>query len=158
MVLHCIQGAKGAASDTASSGSPPPSLKGWLEGPAAKTGRGASDTLGDPCCASFRCCGIITPDCCHSFGFRFSLRMFSSFNPFFNTRQTVVLDSVNLILTDFSDCVFRGWAGTDPEPTRCLLHMCSLLRRPVRGEPPVLLMENLHDHHQETQTVLKRSS
>lgn len=156
VVSRCVQEVKVAASDTASSGSLPQSLKVWQEGRAAKTGRGASDTLEDPSCASFRCCGALTPDCCPDF--RLSLRMSLSFNVFgiFYARQIVFLDSVNLI--DRIWWVFCGWAGTDPEPTRCVLHLRSLLRRPVRGESPVLLMENLQDHHQETQTVLKRSS
>lgn len=156
MVLGCFQEVKVAASDTASSGSLPRSLKVWQEGRAAKIGRGASDTLGDPCCASFRCC-----DCCHSSDFRFSLRMFSSFN-LFTIKKSVYLDSVNLILTEFDAFSVGGWvggrAGTDPEPTRCLLHLRSLLRRPVRGESPMLLMGNLQNHKQQTQTVLQRSA
>lgn len=55
VVLCCVQEVKVAASDTTSSGSLPLSLKVWQEERAAKTGRGVSDTLADPCCASYRC-------------------------------------------------------------------------------------------------------
>jgi len=52
--VSAAQGAKVAASGTTSSGSAPRSSRVWQEERAARTGRGASGTQADPCCASSR--------------------------------------------------------------------------------------------------------
>lgn len=120
MVSRCVQEVKVAASDTASSGSLPRSLKAWQEGRAAKTGRGASDTLGDPCCASFRCCAALTPDCCHS-----SLRKFSSFNLFVMQDKLIFLGPVNLILTEIAAFSVGGQERIlNPHAASCTCAAC----------------------------------
>lgn len=50
----CSQVAKDGALNTTIAGTHQPSLKGWLEEPAVRTGRGAFVMLGDPCNALYR--------------------------------------------------------------------------------------------------------